>query len=90
LPQPWLGCVLAKPAKGTVIAVDAKGIATVNLGRRDGIKPGMVFLTGDARGWPAYLQVVSTADGSARAKLDESFSEGKARVGDKVSTRSFG
>ena len=87
VPQSWRGHVLAKPLKGSVIAVDSKGIAKISLGRRDGIKPGMVFITMPADGRCAYLQVVSVEEGSAKAKLDGVFSEGKAKVGDKVSTR---
>lgn len=87
LPAPWREYMLAKPARGSVLAVDSKGIATVSVGRRDGLKPGMVLTATSTRGLWADLQVVSVEEERAQATSRYDFEEEKAKVGDKVSTR---
>lgn len=88
LPGEWRRFLLKEPVEGLVLSVGGgEGEAVVNVGARKGLRPGMLlFLASDGRDLPPSpheaMEVLSVEDETAKVR-----GLGRAKVGDKVSTR---
>ena len=88
LPSQWNDYLLQKPIEGKVIKVERRKVAIVNVGKKNGLKVGMLLTARDSRETRfTQLNVISVEDETAKAKTW--YRDDKVRKDDIVSTKFY-
>lgn len=86
LPRQWRDYLLKEPIDGQVVSVEKGKVAVVSIGKKHGIRAGMLLTaTNSKRSLSSQLEVISIEEETAKAKVI--YADEKVEVGDKVSTK---
>lgn len=90
LPKPWSDRLLPAEIRGKVLEVLASGRIRADLGRRDGVKEGMLlFVGGGTKAYPVNLRVLSVLEAECTLEITANDQKLKVEPGTAISSHAY-